>query len=137
VVFRAFTVYLVVGVLVACPFPCLAKAAEGTSAACTGGGCGACDCCCPDSGSESDGDGPVTPDCCDGGTCLCHGAVVEPHVQLPSPQAEPAVLACIEDVLALAAISGFDAVAVDRTACHFPSADSGRKVRALIESLLL
>jgi hypothetical protein len=48
-----------------------------------------------------------------------------------------ATLVGIEDALNLATMASFDRVPVVRTACHFPAADSGRKVRALIESLLL
>jgi hypothetical protein len=63
--------------------------------------------------------------------------VVQQSIQPPSPLAGLAILVGIEDTLAHAPTSCFDRVPVPRTACHFPAADSGRKVRALIESLLL
>jgi hypothetical protein len=57
----------------------------------------------------------------------------------PGIDATPATFVAMEDLQAVTRSSLVPAslVAVEHTACHFPVADSGREVRALIESLLL
>ncbi len=134
---RTATVYLLVAVLLACPFPCLARAAASVGG-CAADNCSTTDACsCPasDRGEER----PDAP-CSDpgSGTCLCHGAVMDRPAALPSPDAGIVSLLPLDGML-LAGEPFFaeDRPLTGRAACHFPSADSGREVRALIESLLL
>ena len=127
------TVYLVVAVLFACPFPCLAHVAA-SGVVCAAGDCGTtdgCPCPRPDGGDEPGSD-PGS------GTCLCHGAVMDPAAALPSPDAGLVSVLPLDRLL----LGGESFPIQDRTLAwrasgHFPSADSGRQVRVLIESLLL
>jgi len=131
------TVYLLVAVLLACPFPCLAQAA-GSMGVCATNDCTATDaCCCPSSeGGKEQSNDPCSDQGC--GTCLCHGAVMDRPAVVPSP--DPGIVSLMPSAAVL--LAGESLFAEDRhftgqAACHFPSADSGRQVRALIESLLL
>jgi hypothetical protein len=139
--FRVATIHAVVGVLLACPFVCLshaAAAAAGAQASAAVGGQSGCDCCsgsCP-GGSK---DCPGKPDSRQGGgTCLCHGAVMDRHVVSPDPG-----LAVVTFLLPDAMLQRGEPLTIEqgflteRVSCHFPAADSGREVRALIASLLL
>lgn len=134
---QAATVYLLVAVLLACPFPCLAQAAASVGG-CAAGDCATTDACsCPSSeGGKEQSNDP----CSDrgSGTCLCHGAVMDRPAELPNPDAGIVSLLPAAGML-LAGKSFFteDRDFTGQAACHFPSADSGREVRALIESLLL
>jgi len=58
---------------------------------------------------------------------------------LPGVDAGPAAFVAVDDLLAVIRPPIFSdcLFAVEHTICHFPAADSGREVRALIESLLL
>lgn len=135
---RAAKVYTLVAVLLACPFPCLARGVVGVGGSALGD-CATTDACgCPASESGDERPGDPCSDSNSGGTCLCHGAVMDRPAELPSPDA------WIVSLLPLAGMppAGESSFTEDRrisgnAACHFPSADSGREVRALIESLLL
>jgi hypothetical protein len=134
---RKATVCLLVAVLLLCPFACLPHAASdlGKSVArnCLRGDT----CSCPASDRD---EGPLDAPCSipGGGTCLCHGAFVDHPAALPSPD---------DGIVSLLPLDGMpaagecffteDGLLAERVACHFPSADSGREVRALIQSLLL
>lgn len=131
------TVYLLVAVLLACPFPCLAHAAANVDG-CAVGDCATTDTCsCPASnrGNEQSDDPCSDPG---NGTCLCHGAVMDRPAALPNPDAGIVSLLPLDGML-LSGESFFveDRLLTGQAACHFPSVDSGREVRALIESLLL
>jgi hypothetical protein len=103
------------------------------------GGRSGCRCCSPpvhDGSKDLPGKpGPRQRSC---GMCLCHGAVVNRHVEMP--RLDQAVVAFVSlGAVALIQVpldieSGFS---TPRTACHFPAAVSGRELRALIESFLL
>jgi hypothetical protein len=70
--------------------------------------------------------------------CLCHGAVMDRPAALPSPDAGIVSLLPLDGMLlASGSFIAEDRLLTGQAACHFPSADSGREVRALIESLLL
>jgi len=135
--FRSFTVCVVAATLLACPFPCLADAAAGLGPAGLAADRCAGDCCSGASGERSGQSG--ADDCGSGcGTCLCHGAVTDRPAALPSPHAGIVSFVPLDAML----LAGESSFAEDRPltvpgACHCPSADSGRKVRALIASLLL
>jgi hypothetical protein len=137
-VLRAAIVHLLVAVLLACPYPCLMRAAA-SLAACAADDCAVDDDCCGSPGSET-GDGHCgTPDCCpEGGTCLCHGAVISPHVAPPSLDLAIVTLLSLDGPTLVR-----ETVAIDRgfgdeqAACHFAAVSSGRAVRALIASFLL
>jgi len=135
-VVRGFTVHLLVGVLLACPFPCLAKAA-GSGPVAVRGHCGGGDCCCPKPGSESDQRGPTGPERCDGGTCLCHGAVMDRLVWLPSLDFQLVAILPADEVSRQHAPAIADARRLDLSACDFAWVCSGRMLRAQIESLLI
>jgi hypothetical protein len=140
---RVVTVHTQVVVLLGCPFVCLshvaAAAPAGTSlAVLTIGSQSGCDCCSGPCPGDRNGC-PAKPDSRQGGgTCLCHGAVVDRQVVSPDPGH------AVVTFLPLDAIPqrgepftierGFP---TERVSCHFPAADSGREVRALIASLLL
>jgi len=134
---QSATVYLLVAVLLACPFPCLAQAAASVGG-CAVGDCATTDACaCPasESGHERSDD-PCSDR--DSGTCLCHGAVMDRPAELPSPDVGiVSLLPLAAMLLAGESFSTEDRHFAGQAACHFPSADSGREVRALIESLLL
>jgi hypothetical protein len=138
-VFRAATVFLLVAVLLACPYSCLVRAAVSLADPATEEPCEADDGCCGSPGSESGKDHTGTPASCPQvGTCLCHGAVIERHVAPPQPDCEIETLLPHDVVLAIGdAAAGERSCAAEPAACHFAAADSGRAVRALIASLLL
>ncbi len=70
--------------------------------------------------------------------CLCHGAVINRPGALPSPDAGIVSLLPLDRMLlASQSFSALDRLLTGQAACHFLCADSGRQVRALIESLLL
>ena len=135
---RTITAYLMVGTLLACPFPCLAEAACAAGSAGLGGHSSGGGDCCLSVQSDVGQDEGEDCGCNDGGTCLCHGAVMKPHTPPPGPQSDLVAVVHVDEPAArpCATFSG-DGVPLGRTACHFPSADSGRMVRALIESLLI
>jgi hypothetical protein len=136
VAFRVTTVHVVVAVLLTCPFICLAQAAGlSTSTACDPSGCG----CCPKSASGGGKECPGKPDPYQGsGTCLCHGAVMDRHVVAPDPGHEFVGFVPLDTgLLAQGPVADEGGLTTQRASCHFPSADSGRAVRALIVSLLL
>jgi hypothetical protein len=136
---RAAIVYLLTAILLACPYFCLSNAGAGSGRSSirseNSGGCK----CCSHPAPQDSKDRPSQPDSRKGsGTCLCHGAVVNQHVEMPN--LDEAVVAYLSLDSLLPAPQPF---AIERSslsdlaACHFPAADSGREVRALIESLLL
>lgn len=132
------TIYLLVGTLLVCPYFCLPWAAANETA-CLARGCQG-DRCCPSPASVPNGDRPGDSDSrTQGGDCLCHGAVLQSPTTPPSLDSGLAAFLSVNDLLVAArsSILGDNQFAVAHTACHFPSADSGREVRALIESLLL
>ncbi|MGA2799579.1 MAG: hypothetical protein ABSE63_18510 [Thermoguttaceae bacterium] len=139
-VLRTATVYTLVCLLLVCPYPCLARAAN----ACCEGTEKDCDCqdrdpCCPADSSETGDIPPGNPDCCtQGGTCLCHGAILE-HCAHPIIIDVGLVAPLSVEALLIPAQSFVvdNAILPERAACHFHSAESGRKVRALIESFLI
>ena len=135
---QAATVYLLVAVLLACPFPCLAQAAASVGG-CAVGDCATTDACaCPASESGNERSDDPCSDPSSNGTCLCHGAVMDRPAELPSPAAGiVSLLPLATMLLAGESFSTEDRHFTGQAACHFPSADSGREVRALIESLLL
>jgi hypothetical protein len=136
------TVHLLTAVLLACPYLCLANTAAGTSASRGRGFCSSCCKCCSRSApqnSQNRRHGPGQPDSTRGSrTCLCHGAVMIRHAEMPGPDHAlatcPAPDAMLLDATQLALRNDFSD---KRAACHFPAAESGREVRALIASLLL
>ena len=138
-ILRTAIVCLVVAVLLVCPFLCLSNAAAGTgTSSLRGHHSGGCDCCSRSAPQDSKG-GPSQPDSRQGsGTCLCHGAVIAQHVAPPTPDNAVVTFLPLDAVLlvrdSFAVERGFS---TEQAACHFPVADSGREVRALIESLLL
>lgn len=134
---KTATVYLLVAVLLVCPFPCLTQAAANVGD-CAVGDCATTEACsCPESdrGNERPDDPCSDPG---SGTCLCHGAVMDARAALPSPDDGIVSLLPLDGML-FAGESFFveDRLLAGQAACHFPSVDSGREVRALIESLLL
>jgi hypothetical protein len=138
-IFRVFTVHLLVVALLACPFPCLASAAAGASARGKAAGvektC-VCRCCCPPPAKEGRPVRPVRSEA--GGTCLCHGAVVRPAVEMPSPQATSLAPLAAREPPAIATVHGEFSILLARdTACHFHGIKSGRMLRALRASLLI
>lgn len=137
---RSVTAYLLVATLLACPLPCLSHAAACAAGMCSGeASCGRQDTCCPGPESSSGKDRPGESDSRgDNGTCLCHGAVKERPTIPPAPDnwvvsLPPSERAqCVGELL-----SAQSCQPTERSACLFAFADSGRQLRALIESLLL
>ncbi len=139
-VLRTATVYTLVCVLLVCPYPCFARAAntccEVTEKDCD---CQDQDCCCPADSPETGDSLPFNPDCCtQGGTCLCHGAILG-HCADPIIIDAGLVAPLPLDALLIPGQSFVvdNGLLPERAACHFHSAESGRKVRALIESFLI
>lgn len=123
-------VWVVIGTVIACPFPCLAEAAKGHDSKVTVGR--KCGCCGPVQPTE-----PVPRRSDQGGTCLCHGAVLEHVAQVPTLELQSVFVEWIGDAEPRMTTSSVCAVELQFSACDFASADSGRILRALIESLLL
>lgn len=133
---RTATIYLVVGTMLLCPYRCLAQAAAVPGTACLAGCCRGCQL----SASESCKDRPSESDSgIQGETCLCHGAVLHSPAAPPSHDNGLAAFVPVDALPALARSSIFadSLFAGKHTVCHFPAVNSGREVRALIESLLL
>jgi hypothetical protein len=137
---RVATVHAVAVVLLTCPVVCLSHSAAAMSAP-QGRSRAACGCCCrqlpgPNSPNQ---ERPGKPDSRQGnGTCLCHGAVMDRHVVLPDPGQQ--VLGLVPPDALLLVLEPWTAergLFTERVSCHFPTADCGRAVRALIASLLL
>jgi hypothetical protein len=137
--FGKATAQLLVVVLLGCPYFCLSSpmAVGGTPAA-GERKCSPCGCCCQPA-SQGGEERPSQPDSCtEIGTCLCHGAVMDRHVDVPNP--EQTLVTFLQEE---AGTQAWASPAVElgtpatRSACHFPAADSGREVRALIASLLI
>jgi hypothetical protein len=136
------TVHLLTAILLVCPYLCLSNAATGTDASSTrvhhSAGCDCCSRSVPQDSQDSE-NCPDQPDSRQGsGTCLCHGAVMDRHIEMFTP--DHAVVVCLPSgalVLAAEPFGQDDQLVTQRAACHFPAAESGREVRALIASLLL
>jgi hypothetical protein len=82
---------------------------------------------------------PGNHDCCtQGGTCLCHGAILE-HCGHPIINDTGLVALMPVEVMLIPGRSfvANSGLLLERAACHFHTAESGRKVRALIESFLI
>ena len=132
---RAETAWVLITTLLLCPFACLGQAVASFTS--TEVGCGATDTCCAPSGSPADDRGPGDREGGErGGNCLCHGAVMADHSSdwELQPVAVFWVLAALPTTVG-PALSADDASAEEH-ACHFANVDSGREVRALIESFL-
>lgn len=131
---------ITIGTLLFCPYSCLGKAAVAVETTSPYRDCRGGDCCCPSPMSDLGKERPSDSD--SGrpyGACLCHGAVLQAPTIVPDFDAGHVTFVAVDNLLP-ATQSSFWAdglLAVERTACHFPAADSGREVRALIESLLL
>jgi hypothetical protein len=137
-VLRSVVAHFLILLLLACPYPCLTRA-EACVQGPAKGKCRPHDSCCSCPCSKTGEDRPGAPvSCPEGGTCLCHGAVMERHVAPPNPDCQFVTFLPLD---AMHVVQG--AVAIERdffaeqAACHFPAVDSGRAVRALIGSLLL
>lgn len=133
---KTATIYLVMGTMLLCPYRCLAQAAAVPGTAPPAGCCRGC----RSSTSESCNDRPRESNSgIQGGTCLCQGAVLQSPAAPPSHDNGLAAFVPVDALPALArsSILAGSLFAVEHTVCHFPAANSGREVRALIESLLL
>ena len=135
---RRATIYVVIGTLLLCPYTCLGLTAAVAETVDCVRDCPDDDCCSPTPASDSGKDRPSNSSR-QGGNCLCHGAVLQSPAILPGIDAGPVAFVAIDYLLAVTRSSIFSdsLFAVEHTICHFPAADSGREVRALIESLLL
>ena len=139
-VLRTATVYTLVCVLLMCPYSCMVRAAN----ACCKGTEKDCDCQDRDSCRQADSpetgnNMPDNQDCCtQGGTCLCHGAILE-HCAHPIIIDAGLVAPLPLEALLIPGQSFVvdSGLLAERAACHFHSAESGRKVRALTESFLI
>jgi hypothetical protein len=135
---RRTTIYVVIGTLLLCPYTCLGRAAVVAETAGCARDCPDDDCCPPTPASDSGKDRPSDSGR-QGGACLCHGAVLQSPASVPEVDAGPAAPVAAADLPAVtrSSLFGDRLFAVGHSICHFPSADSGRAVRALIASLLL
>jgi hypothetical protein len=135
---RVATAWVLVTTLMLCPFACLAKTVATFPGTVTSHSQrDQCTCCCPTgSRTSDDGSGHRVPSG-KGGSCLCHGAVLDAGSSDPQVVAVPVFWAdSAVPRLTARSLSLADSVA-NGHACHFPNADSGREMRALIESFLL
>lgn len=136
-IFRVATTWSVIAALLICPFLCLANSVGSYNTTPGGHHNSVSDDCCPSSG-PTNGDRPSDNNSSNpGGACLCHGAVLYAHFaagmelqEVPTSWISGDGLTSIEVALLTSILSE------DRNTCHFPSIDSGREVRALIESFL-
>jgi hypothetical protein len=137
-IYRIAITWFLVATMLLCPFICMANASV-TSGATKRGQLSRC-CCCPCSDSEKSGNAPCKQGSKEqGGTCLCHGAVLQSPTVPSNPNAGPALFVLVDDFLpsAKSVIHADSLFTVVHHSYQFPTADSGREVRALIESYLL
>jgi hypothetical protein len=140
--FRTGMAHLLTVVVLVCPYFCLPSVAGGMGKSlmcdCCEGGCDFCSDSAPRENQDSK-DCPEQPDSPRGnGACLCHGAVMDRHVELPSPNDLSGFsFPFAELALAGEILGGYDRFSARMSRCHFPTAESGKAVRALIASLLL
>ena len=137
-VVRIATVWVLVATLGVCPFACLAESVAALTASKVEHGSGAADCCCAPSGTPAGDRGPGDRDPSEkGGSCLCHGAVMADHA--PDSELHPAPVFWTIPARSASMAFGLSTVGApaERHACHFANVESGREVRALIESFLL
>ena len=137
---RRATVFIIIGTLLFCPYTCLGRAAAATETDSLAHDCRGDDCCGSLPGSGAGGDRPKPSHSgAQGGSCLCHGAVLQSPAIMPGVDAGPVAFVAVDDLLAMtrSSIFPYSLFAVEHTICHFPAADSGREVRALIASFLL
>jgi hypothetical protein len=133
---RRATIYVVIGTLLICPYACQGRATAATKTVDSVWDCSDDDCCSPTPNSGKDRPSDYSRQ---GGSCLCHGAVLQSPATLPSVDVGCVAFVAADDLLAATRSSIFadSLLAVEHTGCHFPTVDSGREVRALIRSLLL
>ena len=112
----------------ACPFPCLAEGFASDATVLPN----QCGCCGPVQPTE-----PVPRRSRQGGTCLCHGAVLEHVAQVPALELQPVTVYWFDVALQIVSPSAFYTGDLQLSACDFAIADSGRAIRALIESFLI
>ena len=137
-VVRIATNWVLIATLVVCPFACLGGSVAAMTTPEVGHGCGASDRCCALSGSPTGDRGPCDRDPSDeGGSCLCHGAVMADHS--PDSELHPAPVLWTIPALSASMACGLSTVGApaEKHVCHFANVDSRREVRALIESFLL
>jgi hypothetical protein len=134
------TVHLLTAVLLVCPYLCLSHTPAGASSTC-GPRSVCCDCCSRSAPQQNQGDRdrPNQSDSRKGsGTCLCHGAVIDRHAEMPNPHQVVATYLQLDAAAPTDETSGRDDhLSTIGAACHFPAAESGRELRALIASFLL
>jgi hypothetical protein len=130
-IFRRTVIHLLIGTVLLCPSACLLEAA-GVVACAQEASCDDHDCSCA---LPADEPAPCPPK--EGGNCLCHGAVMEHVTQVPALELQPLWFCGLEDPLQIENSSACGAHDLQPSACDFAVADSGRTIRALIESLLI
>jgi len=60
------------------------------------------------------------------------------HLEMPNPEHAFVTCVALDAIFMVGQLFGLDnGLSTERIACHFPAAESGREVRALIASLLL
>jgi hypothetical protein len=139
-IYRIATTWTVAATMLLCPFICLVRASATLDSAAGGHQKQVTHSCCACSGCEGHKKAPCQRDSDrQGGTCLCHGAVLQSPTMPPSFDLGTVVFLSSDDLLSSAksAILADSLFAVEHPACHFPFADSGQELRALIESFLL
>jgi hypothetical protein len=137
-VVRVATVLFLIATLVVCPLACLGEAVAASVSPDVGSGFGVsepCSCCAPTKDNQRTPSDPGPGQ--KSGSCLCHGAVLGDHSADSELHPAPVFWA----IPALSASMAFGRSAIDapveKHACHFANADSGREVRTLIESFVL
>jgi hypothetical protein len=135
---RVATAWVLITTLLLCPFACLGEAVAALTSAEAGHGHRVTDTCCAPAGSPTGDRDPGDREQGEQGSdCLCRGAVIADHSS--ASELVPAAVFWVFQTLPTSpacALSIVDAPA-ERHACHFANVDSGREVRALIESFLL
>lgn len=124
-------VITMIGTVLLCPYSCLVEL-EGGSACAQQVSCDDQDSCCP-----SPKDTPAPCPAQDGSNCLCHGAVMEHVTHVPTLELQPMSVGSFSDVFAAESVSVRTDEGFQPSACDFAIAQSGRRIRALIESLLI
>lgn len=121
--FRRVIVWLVIGTVLLCPFPCLAEAVRSLNDDATVS-CGLCRCCCPVQNTK-----PAPRPSNEGGTCLCHGAVLDHVTHLPVLELQLTPQFLGDDALQFDKSSVCCLPDVQPSACDFAVAESGRTIR--------
>jgi len=128
---RTIIAYLLIAVVLICPYLCLGEEGAWTVAHSSAAGCACCG-----EPAQSNGEAPESPD--EGEPdCLCHGAIMDgSRVECPEARADEMLILALDlndDTLASSLLSALGSPLPS----HFPPLSTGREICAICCALLL